>query len=77
LEYSKKKSKILFLCHKIAWIQIRIRIRIRILQKGLDPDPCNKYTDPQHWYQTVSQQHSVQKYFRSPNDLKGQQYKLT
>jgi len=34
------------LCHKIAWI----RIRIRILKKGLDPDPdpYNKYTDPQH-----------------------------
>ena len=35
----KKNLKKLFLCHEIAWIQIRIRIRIRILQKGLDPDP--------------------------------------
>jgi len=32
----------LFLCHEIAWI------RIHILQKGLDPDPYIKYTDPQH-----------------------------
>jgi len=51
--FKKKNSKKLFLCHKIAWIRIRIRsrirIRIRILQKGLDPDPYNKYTDPQHW----------------------------
>jgi len=42
--------KMNFLCRKIAWIRIlsRIRIRIRLLQKGLDPDPYNKYTDPQH-----------------------------
>jgi len=46
----KKIVKNYFLCHKIAWIRIRIRsqIRIRILQKGLDPDPYNKHTDPQH-----------------------------
>jgi len=45
----KINLKKLFLCHKIARIRIRIRIWIRILQKGLDPDPYNKYTDPHHW----------------------------
>ena len=28
---------------------IRIWVQIRKLQKGLDPDPNIKYTDPQHW----------------------------